>query len=28
VFTDIDAELDGSVWHLRISLAGPHAGCR
>ena len=28
VFAHIDAELDGSEWHLRISLAGPGAGCR
>jgi RimJ/RimL family protein N-acetyltransferase len=28
VFADIEAELDGSEWHLRISLDGPEAGCR
>lgn len=28
VFSDIDAKLDGSEWHLRISLAGPSGGCR
>jgi GNAT superfamily N-acetyltransferase len=28
VFADIDAELDGSEWHLRIPLEGPRAGSR
>lgn len=28
VFSDIDARLEDSEWHLRISLEGPRAGCR
>ncbi len=28
VFTAVEAHLDGSEWHLRISLEGPGAGCR
>ena len=28
VFSDVHAELDGSEWHLRISLQGPRAGSR
>ncbi|HEX4540861.1 MAG TPA: GNAT family N-acetyltransferase [Acidimicrobiales bacterium] len=28
VFAAVDAHLDGSEWHLRISLEGPGAGCR
>jgi GNAT superfamily N-acetyltransferase len=28
VFANIDSELDGSEWNLRIPLEGPGAGCR
>jgi GNAT superfamily N-acetyltransferase len=28
VFATVDAHLDGSEWHLNISLEGPGAGCR